>query len=54
MVDLTSAYPKIKAGKLVALGVTSPTRSKVAPELPTIAEEGVSGYAAPAWMGLPR
>lgn len=52
MVDLTSAYPHIKAGKLVALGVTSPVRSKVAPELPTVAEEGVNGYAAPAWMGL--
>lgn len=52
MVDLTSAYPHIKAGKLVSLGVTNPTRSKVAPELPTIAEEGVKGYAAPAWMGL--
>lgn len=52
MVDLTSAYPHIKAGKLTALGVTSATRSKVAPELPTIAEEGVKGYAAPAWMGL--
>jgi tripartite-type tricarboxylate transporter receptor subunit TctC len=52
MVDLTSAYPHIKAGKLVALGVTSATRSKVAPEIPTIAEEGVPGYAASGWMGL--
>lgn len=52
VVDLTSAYPHIKAGKLIALGVTSPSRSKVAPEIPTIAEEGVPGYAAPAWMGL--
>jgi tripartite-type tricarboxylate transporter receptor subunit TctC len=52
MVDLTAAYPHIKAGKLVALGVTSATRSKVAPEIPTIAEEGVKGYSAPAWMGL--
>lgn len=52
MVDLTSAYPHVKAGKLVALGVTSPKRSKVAPELPTLEEEGVKGYAAPAWMGL--
>lgn len=52
MVDLTSAYPHIKAGKLVSLGITNATRSKVAPELPTIAEEGVKGYAAPAWMGL--
>ena len=52
VVDLTSAYPHIKAGKLVALGVTSAERSKVAPELPTIAEAGVKGYVAPAWMGL--
>lgn len=52
MVDLTSAYPHVKAGKLVALGVTTSSRSKVAPEIPTIAEEGVAGYAAPAWMGL--
>ncbi len=52
MLDLTSAYPHVKAGKLVALGITSSERSKVAPELPTLAEEGVKGYAAPAWMGL--
>lgn len=52
MVDLTSAYPHVKAGKLVALGVTSASRTKVAPEIPTLAEEGVPGYAAPAWMGL--
>jgi len=52
MVDLTSAYPHIKAGKVLALGVTSSTRSKVAPEIPTLAEEGVPGYSAPAWMGL--
>jgi tripartite-type tricarboxylate transporter receptor subunit TctC len=52
MVDLTSAYPHIKSGKLVALGLTSTSRSKVAPEIPTLAEEGVTGYAAPGWMGL--
>lgn len=52
MVDLTSAYPHVKAGKLVALGVTSSTRSKAAPEIPTIEGEGVKGYSAPAWMGL--
>ena len=52
MVDLTSVYPHIKAGKLVALGVTTPKRSKAAPELPTIAEGGVPGYAAAGWLGL--
>lgn len=52
VVDLTSAYPHVKAGKLVALGVTSPNRSKAAPEIPTLAEAGVPGYAASAWMGM--
>jgi tripartite-type tricarboxylate transporter receptor subunit TctC len=52
MVDLTSAYQHVKAGKLVALGVTGASRSKAAPEIPTLAEEGVAGYSAPAWMGL--
>ncbi|MEO7009292.1 MAG: tripartite tricarboxylate transporter substrate binding protein [Caldimonas sp.] len=52
VVDLTSAYPHIKAGTLVALGVTSPARSKTAPEIRTIAESGLPGYAATAWMGM--
>jgi tripartite-type tricarboxylate transporter receptor subunit TctC len=52
VVDLTSAYPHVKSGALVALGVTSPTRSTVAPEIPTLAEGGVPGYSATAWMGI--
>ncbi|MBO1114039.1 Bug family tripartite tricarboxylate transporter substrate binding protein [Bordetella petrii] len=52
VVDLTSAYPHVKAGALVALGVTSAQRTKVAPDLPTLAESGLPGYDAPAWMGL--
>ncbi len=52
VVDLTSAYPHIKAGTLVALGVTSPARTKTAPEIRTIAESGLPGYAATAWMGM--
>lgn len=51
-VDLTSAYPHIKTGDLIALGTTGAHRTAVAPELPTIAEGGVAGYDAPAWMGL--
>ena len=39
-------------GTVVALGVTSASRSKLAPEIPTIAEAGVPGYVAPAWMGM--
>ncbi|WP_326541167.1 Bug family tripartite tricarboxylate transporter substrate binding protein [Pseudorhodoferax sp.] len=52
VVDLTSAYPHVKSGSLRALGLTSAARSKVAPEIPTVAEAGVPGYAATGWMGL--
>ncbi|AHG63845.1 Bug family tripartite tricarboxylate transporter substrate binding protein [Advenella mimigardefordensis] len=52
VVDLTSAYPHIRAGKLTALGVTSASRSKVAPDIPTIDEAGIKGYSASGWMGL--
>lgn len=52
VVDLTAAYPHIKAGTLNAIGVTSPTRSVAAPEIPVLAEGGLPGYAATAWMGL--
>lgn len=52
VVDLTSAYPHIKAGTLNALAVTSPARSVAAPEIPTMAEGGLTGYSATAWMGL--
>lgn len=52
MVDLTSAHPHVQSGKLVALGVTSPQRSQVAPDIPTIAEGGIKDYSALGWMGL--
>ena len=51
--NLPSALPQIKAGKLVALAVTSATRSAALPELPTIAEAGpVKGFDASSWFGL--
>jgi tripartite-type tricarboxylate transporter receptor subunit TctC len=37
---------------LKTLGVTSPQRVPLAPELPTIAEAGLPGYEARAWYGL--
>jgi tripartite-type tricarboxylate transporter receptor subunit TctC len=49
---LLATLPLIRAGKLRALGVTSSRRSAVAPDIPTIAEAGVAGYAADAWYGL--
>lgn len=41
-----------KAGRLRALAVTSPKRSKAAPDLPTIAEGGVPGYKTLTWYGV--
>lgn len=52
LVDLTSAAPHIKSGAARALAVTSPTRTRIAPDIPTMAEAGVPGYSATAWMGL--
>jgi len=44
--------PLARSGRLRALAVTAATRSKAAPEVPTMAEAGVPGYALTAWMGL--
>jgi tripartite-type tricarboxylate transporter receptor subunit TctC len=50
--SLPSALPFVRTGKLRALGVTSAKRAAVAPELPTIAEAGLPGYAFFAWHAL--
>jgi tripartite-type tricarboxylate transporter receptor subunit TctC len=52
MVDLAAAIPMIDAGKVRVYGVTSPTRIKSMPDVPTIAEAGVSGYAASGWFSV--
>jgi tripartite-type tricarboxylate transporter receptor subunit TctC len=52
-VDLTSAYPHIKAGALVALGLLDVRRTTVAPEIPTLAEAGVQGFGRePGFIGI--
>ena len=51
--DLTAAHENIKAGNLLALGVTSTKRTKMAPDIPTIAEAGVPGYdGPPSFIGM--
>ena len=50
--DAPTAMPQIKSGKVRALGVGSPKRSALAPDLPTIAEAGVPGYDADNWWGV--
>ena len=51
--DLTAAHENVKAGNLIAIGVTSLTRSKLAPDIPTLAEGGVPGFSgAPGFIGM--
>jgi tripartite-type tricarboxylate transporter receptor subunit TctC len=47
-----TVMPHVQAGKLRALAVTSATRFSILPDLPTVAESGVPGYAAVGWFGL--
>jgi len=49
---VASAASLIKAGKLKALAVTSAKRASAFPDVPTVAEAGVHGYAAESWYGL--
>jgi tripartite-type tricarboxylate transporter receptor subunit TctC len=50
--NMPSAIGHVKAGKLRPLAVTTPKRSPALPDVPTIAEAGVPGYAATSWFGL--
>lgn len=53
MMDVVpTAYPFMQAGKIRTLAVTSPTRSPLAPQVPTVAESGYPGFDADAWYGL--
>jgi tripartite-type tricarboxylate transporter receptor subunit TctC len=48
----TLTLPHARTGRLRVLGVTTARRVAFAPEVPTIAEAGVPGYAATGWYGL--
>ncbi len=47
-----TGMPQIRAGRLRPLGITSLTRSSVAPEIPTIVEAGLPGFESLQWYGL--
>ena len=47
-----TALPLINAGKLRALAVTSPKRVSFLPQMPTVDESGLPGYAIVPWYGL--
>jgi len=50
--NILQSLALIKAGKLRALGVTTPERTPIAPEIPAIAEAGLPGYDMTNWYGM--
>ncbi|MBX3600299.1 MAG: tripartite tricarboxylate transporter substrate binding protein [Rubrivivax sp.] len=54
--NIATALPQIQAGKVRAIAVTGRARNASLPDLPTIAEAGVPGYAAEPWytLSVPR
>ena len=56
-VDLTFentliVLPQVKSGRVRPIAATGAQRSKLMPDLPTVAESGVPGYSATGWYGL--
>jgi tripartite-type tricarboxylate transporter receptor subunit TctC len=49
---MPEAVPHLQAGKLFALGVMSPQRSSIFPQIPTMAESGVADLNLSAWMAF--
>jgi tripartite-type tricarboxylate transporter receptor subunit TctC len=47
---VASSMPQVRAGKLKGLAVTTPARSAIAPDVPTMAEAGVAGYEIAPWF----
>jgi tripartite-type tricarboxylate transporter receptor subunit TctC len=48
--DISTTLPQIRVGKAKGFGVSSAHRSPLAPDLPTMVEEGVPGYDLTAWF----
>ena len=52
LAGLATILPHVRGNRLKALAVTGAKRTQFAPELPTVAESGVPGYAYDVWYGL--
>jgi len=50
--NLPAALPQLAVGKLLALGITDAQRTAVAPDIPTLAEQGIQGVNVTSWYGL--
>ena len=51
-VNFPVAMPHVQADKLRALAISSPQRSQLAPQFPTVAESGIPGFDTATWNGL--
>lgn len=49
---IPATAPHIRAGRLKAIATSGNTRSAAMPDVPTVAESGVPGFSASAWVGL--
>lgn len=52
LITLAAVTDYVRSGKLTALAVTTPYRSKALPQVPTLAEAGAAGFAVESWQGL--
>ena len=52
MSPLLSAVPHVRGGRLIAVGVTSPQRLAMLPDIPTIAEAALPGFEYQGWFGV--
>lgn len=52
MSPIAIAGPHLRRGELLALGVSTARRSALLPQVPTIAEAGLTGFDFPIWYGL--
>lgn len=50
--SIVTTQPLVRSGRLRGIAVTSAQRAKSSPEIPTIAESGVKGYAVINWYGV--
>src|SRR5688572_13992217 len=50
--SILSALPHVRSGRTRALAVTGTTRTRAAPDLPTMQEAGIKGYESMTWYGI--
>ena len=50
--EVLAVLPHVRAGKLRALGIATPQRNQVAPDIPTVSEAGLPGFDVTSWYGV--